>query len=408
MAQTDDAAMTEKVVVDTMCYGTNSNPEGVSWVRIVEAFEEANPNIDIKYEMLYDEAYHQKVVARLASGDIPDMAYMGADARWGAPWKEAGQQWDHTSYMDAAYYDLNLVPPMGPSGEIFEIPIGTSNLCTVLFMNEALVKSLGFSEPKSYADIVAMVPAAKAAGLEVIGIDGADGWAWGSCVASMVIARMSGSANYVSETVDGQHKFTDKPWVDTLKFIAQMVADGVISKKSLLVDYGTNVSNYSNQKYLFMIQGHWVAGEIAQKVADNTKLLAWPKLPGQTGMEGSVAAAISVGYGITKKGAQDSAVRDAAFKFLEVFYSEPESTERLRTGNIVAPILKGYQVPGDMPAIIKVKVALAQRTSNITEVIDAFLSGAPNDALNAGMQNIVGGTASPDEVAAEVQRLLEQ
>lgn len=54
---------------------------------------------------------------------------------------------------------------MGPNGEIYEIPLGTSNITTVLFMNKTLVESMGFSQPKTYEDLVAMVPAAKAAGI---------------------------------------------------------------------------------------------------------------------------------------------------------------------------------------------------------------------------------------------------
>ena len=106
----DTAAAPEKIVVNAMAYGDNSNQEGVNWVRIVKSFEKENPNIEIKYEMLYDEAYHQKVVARLASGDVPDLAYMGADARWGAPWKEASQQYDMRSLIDPEMYNLDLIP----------------------------------------------------------------------------------------------------------------------------------------------------------------------------------------------------------------------------------------------------------------------------------------------------------
>ena len=87
-----EGAAASKVTVKTMAYGDNSNQEGQNWIRIVDTFEKANPNIDIDFEMLYDEAYHQKVTARLAAQDIPQLAYMGADARWGRPWKEAGQQ----------------------------------------------------------------------------------------------------------------------------------------------------------------------------------------------------------------------------------------------------------------------------------------------------------------------------
>ncbi len=403
---TEESTATEKVIVDTMAYGNNANPEGINWVRIVEAFEELYPNIDIQYEMLYDEAYHQKVVARLASGQAPDLAYMGADARWGTPWKEANQQFDHRQYMDANYYDLDLIPPMGPNGEIYEIPLGTSNITTVLFMNEALVNSLGFSTPETYADIVAMVPAAQNAGLDVISIDGADGWAWGSCTLSAIIARMSGDPNWVSKAVAGENSFTDKAFVDSLAFIATMVADGVISEKSLLVDYGTNLSNYSNQQALFMIQGQWIAGDIDLEVANNTLMLAWPELPGEkSATSGSVAAAIQVGYGITVSGSQDPAVRDAALKFIQYFYSEAETTQRLRDGAIVAPVLKGYNAPNDLPTIVKQKVILAQNSLN-TDVIDAFLSGAANDALNAGMQKIVAGTATAEEIAAEVESLV--
>ncbi len=401
-------AGTKQVVVKTMAYGDNSNSEGVNWVRIVKAFEKENPNIKIDYELLYDEAYHQKVAARLAAGDVPALAYMGADARWGAPWKEAKQQFDHRPYIDANFFDLNLIPPMGPNGEIYEIPLGTSNITTVLYMNEELVKSLGFSEPKTYEDLVAMVPKARAAGLDVVSIDGADGWAWGSCLMSAIIARVSGDPNWVSKAVAGQYKFTDQAFVDSLSLLQRMVKDGVISDKSVLVDYGANISNFSNKKALFMVQGQWAAGSIDPAVAEKTKMLAWPKLPGEkAATAGSVAAAIQVGYGITQAGAKDPAVRDAALKFLKYFYNYEETTQRLRDGAIVAPILKNYKVPEDLPTIVKQKVGLAQKAKN-TDVIDAFLGGAPNDALNAGMQKIVAGTATPAEVAAEVEKLLRK
>jgi raffinose/stachyose/melibiose transport system substrate-binding protein len=398
-----------KVVVKTMAYGDNSNPEGVNWLRIVAAFEKANPDIDIDFELLYDEAYHQKVVARLAAGDAPHLAYMGADARWGAPWKEASQQFDHKPFMDSKYYDLKLIPPMGPKGEIWEIPLGTSNITTVLYMNEKLVKSLGFAAPKTYQDIVAMVPAAKAKGLDVISIDGADGWAWGSCLMSNVVARMSGDPNWVSKAVAGKNKFTDKVFVDSLDFIARMIKDGVIASKSVMVDYGANLSNFSNEKALFMIQGQWIAGSIENpEVANNTVMMAWPKLPGEkAATAGSVAAAISVGYGVTKAGAADPKVRDAALKFLQYFYSHEETTQRLRDGAIVAPVLKNFVVPDDLPGLVKQKVGLAQKAKN-TEVIDAFLSGAPNDTLNAGMQKIASGQATAQQVASEVESLMRR
>ena len=404
-----DAASDETVVLKVMGYGDNSNQEGVSWKRIVENFMAENPNIVIEDELLYDEAYHQKVTARLASGDVPDVAYMGADARWGAPWMEAKQQYDMTDLIDPDYYDMDLIPKMGPNGERYYIPLGTSNMTTVLFMNKNLVESLGFSRPETYEDIVAMVPAAKAAGLEVVTIDGADGWAWNSCLISVLIARTSGDPAWASKAVSGEKSFTDEEFVNALALIERMVEDEVISKKSVLVDYGTNTSTFNNEKALFMVQGQWVAGAIENPaVKDDMVLMPWPKFPGEkAAMNDSVAAAWSVGYGITKETAKDPKKVAAAVEFIKYFYNEAEVEQRLRDGAIVAPVLKDYVAPSDLPNAVVQKVLLAQ-SSVESEVVDAVLTGDPNDALNAGMQKIASGLATPEEVAAEVEALLRK
>jgi raffinose/stachyose/melibiose transport system substrate-binding protein len=108
---------------------------------------------------------------------------------------------------------------------------------------------------------------------------------------------------------------------------------------------------------------------------------------------------------LTKKGGSNPKVRDAALMFLqEYFNSEREVTRRLWDGAIVAPILKDYKIPEDLPPIVKRKVRLAWEVRT-TDIIDAYLSGAANDALNAGCQKIVRGEAAPEQVAREVEDL---
>jgi raffinose/stachyose/melibiose transport system substrate-binding protein len=185
-----------------------------------------------------------------------------------------------------------------------------------------------------------------------------------------------------------------------------MLEDGVLSSKSVLVDYGTNISNFNNKKALFMVQGQWAAGGVENpEVNEEMVLMPWPVMPGEKeNMKDSVAAAWSVGYGVTKSGAADPAVRDAAIKFINFFYSEGEVAQRLRDGAIVAPVLKNFTVPSDLPNGVKQKVGLAKMSVE-TQVIDSFLTGAPNDALNTGLQKIASGQATPAEVAAEVEAL---
>jgi len=135
-------------------------------------------------------------------------------------------------------------------------------------------------------------------------------------------------------------------------------------------------------------------------------ILAWPEFPGEkAGMNGSVAAAVSLGYGLTKKGASNPAVREAGIRFLKYFNSYEAVTQRIRDGLIFAPVLKNYQIPEDLSPLMKQRIKFSWKAIN-TEVIDIFLRGEPNDVLNAGIQKIVDGEATPYQIAAEIERLL--
>ena len=401
-----DTAKSKEVVLKVMGYGDNSNSEGQNFVRIVSAFEAANPGVKVDYEMLYDEAYHNKVKARLAAGDVPHIAYMGSDARWGGPWQEAGVQIDLNKYIDTSLFDLNTIPADTKDGQRVYLPLGTSNLCTVVFANTKLLKELGFAMPKTYADLVAMVPAAKAKGIEVFSTHGADGWAWGSCVMSCFLARTTGMKDFPEQAKAGTVKFTDPAAVAALDFLATMVKDGVLSANSVMIDSGTGLSNYSNGKAIFYMTGQWDAGNISPETQEVTSLIAFPSIPGEKGNAGSVAAAKQSGYGMTKAAEKDG-VTDAAMKFLNYFYGAEETIQRVRDGAIVAPVIK-VALPSDLPAIVKAKAAFGGSGMIETQVIDSYVTGAPNDALNAGMQEIVAGKTTGSALAAKVEELLRK
>jgi len=394
-----------KVVLNIMGYGDNANAQGQSFVRIAEAFDLANPDIDVVFELLNDEPYHQKVVARLASGDVPDVAYMGSDARWGAPWQEAGQQVDITDYIDTDMYDLALFGSLdNADGDYFYIPNGTANVTSIMYTNVALLDELGLEVPTTYEEMKAMVPVADAAGIQVLGTHGAGSWVWGSCVASNFIAQTTGDANWLQKAVAGEVKFTDPEFVAALEFLQMMVEDDVLSSESVLVDTGTGLSNFSNGKYLFFISGQWDAGNISLELQNTMEMLPFPAIPGAKGQEGTVAAAKSAGYGITKS-AMDRGVAEAAMKFIDFFNSEAEVTQRIRDGAIVSSVLKGHILPSDMPRIVSLKSEIAA-TAPITQVIDSHLTGAPNDTLNTGLQQIVSGSKTPQEIADAVEALV--
>ena len=398
-----------KVTLDILAYGDNSTREGQDLQVLLANFQEANPDIDVQTEILYDQAYHQKVEARLAAGDVPDVAYMWVDAL-GQAWRDADQFVDHRDFLDPNKYDLSLIDPMGPNGEAYQVPLGTANMTSVFFVNTQLLAELGLDMPRTYADLVAAVPVAQAAGKEVVAFAGAEGWVWNSCLLGTVVSRLSGDANWISKAVAGEYKFTDKPFVDSLALLKKMRDDGVLSESVVLTDYGSALSSFVNGNALFMIDGQWRAGGIEDpEFQTHVKMLQIPALPGEVASQaGSASGVTSVGYGITKAGASDPAVRAAAIKFIDFFNSVDNTTTRLRNGAIVAPILKDYQAPADLPTLVKEKANFMDVVGPTADVVDAFVPGEANNALNTGMQNIVIGEATPAAIAAEVERLVRQ
>lgn len=399
-------ATSEKVVLNIMGYGDNANAEGVTFKRICEEFMAENPDIEVNYELLYDEAYHQKAVARLAAGDVPDIAYMGADARWGATWQEAGQQVDNVPFYPENI-DASLVPDFFGTGVKPYLPLGGSNYCTVVGVNMELLEKIGGKLPTTYAEFVELAALCKANGIECLSTHGADSWVWGSCVMSGIIPRTTGDAKWIEKAIQGEVKFTDQGFIDALNVLSTWVKDGILSKDSVLVDNGTGLSNFVNGKYLMYIDGQWGFGETnLGELSKTVKLTTIPTVPGEkANMAGAMAGAWQVGYGITKKGASDPKVLEAAKKWMAYFFSYEETVQRLNDGAISAPIIKNFVTPEGMDPCIAEKGKLGAYPSCF--VIDSYLTGAANDALNAGMQDIVAGKMTGAELAAVVQKAFD-
>lgn len=399
------AKKSNTITLNVMGYGDNSNSEGQTFKRICDEFMAENPDIKVNYELLYDEAYHQKAVSRLAAGDVPDVAYMGADARWGSEWQEAGQQINNLPFYPANI-DASLVPDFFGNGEKPYLPLGGSNYCTVVAVNMNLLNKIGGKLPETYEDMKALAKLCKDNGIELMSTHGADGWVWGSCVMSGIIPRTTGDLKWIEKAVNKQVKFTDKGFVDALSVLSTWVADGVLDPNSVLTDNGTGMSNFVNGKYLMYIDGQWAFGESnLGELSKTVKLISIPQVPGEKACAGSLAGAWQVGYGITKKGASDPAVLEAAKKWIAYFNSYDEVVQRLRDGGISAPILKDFVLPSGMDPCIGEKAKLGAYPS--CYVIDSYLTGVANDTLNAGMQDIVSGKIDAATLAANVQKAFD-
>lgn len=393
------------VTLKVMGYGDAKNFEGQSFERIVKDFESANPGIKVEYEILTDEAYHKKAKARIESGDIPHIAYMGADSRWGGVWQSAGQQIDNTSFFPS-YIDSSLVPDFFGTGEKPYLPLGGPNYCSVVAVNMDLLARIGGKLPQSYDDMKYLARLCRLNGISLMTTHGAEGWTWGSCILSGILPRTTGDPSWIEKAVNGQVKFTDEGFIKALDVISSWVKDGILDKKSLQFIPANGIENFRKGNSLMFIGGQWLFGEAnLGELSNSIKLIPIPPIENEEFCHNSVAAAWQVGYGITKEGASNLKTLDAAKKFIEFYNSEKESVLRLKNGLISTSIVKDFSLPNDIDPCIKEKVTLG--SYDTTLVIDSFLTGPANFTLIAGLQDLVSGAIDSKTLASNVQKAFD-
>lgn len=390
-----------KVTLKILAYGDNSTAEGKTAQVLIDEFAKANPNLAVESEILYDEAYHQKARARIASNDFPHVMYVWAGPRSNY-FYDAGLNVDARGKIDAQF-DEAKIQAMGPNGEKWYVPIGVSNVTSVLFANTELLKSLGLSEPATYEDLVAMVPVAKAKGLDVVSFAGAEAWVWNSCLLSPLVGRYT-APTYVADAVRGTNKFDEAGMVQALAMIKKMVDDEVIPASAIRTDYGTSVANFIGEKALFTLDGQWRAGAVEDPAMQaKVKMLPLPVFPGEVVGGGSVSADISTGYAVTKEASKDPKVEAAAWAFVNFFGNEKNTLQRWKDGAIAAPLLMTYAEPTDFNTINMEKLRFYKSLTSYTNVVDAFVPADPNNNLNANIQEMVLGNKTPEEVAAALE-----
>ncbi len=404
-----DTATTEKsaepVVLKIMGYADNATGEIVDWENALADFQAMYPDVTLEVETLYDQPYHQKATVRVQSGDIPHVAYMwpGSRSSYFDPVKT-----DIRPYIDMNMYAPAAMTPQGPNGELYMLPFGVTNT-SIMYVNTAILEKYGFDIPKTYTDLKAMVAPLKADGIDVIAMANKDTWVMNSCLFGTLVGRYAGEGDWVAKAVAGDYSFTDDAFVDALTMVETMYRDGVLPATSVQTDYGTSASNFLSGKAAFMIDGDWRSGifvdaetKIDLPIVKDIEMISFPAVPGEkSSMAGSSSVVQAVGYGITKAALRDPAVTEAAANFMKFMSGKEQSLVRFTSYGQI-PAIK-VDLPSDTAEITLKRATHVNSVPVISNVVDNFIGGTPNNKLNENLQKLALGATTPGAIAAQLE-----
>ncbi|MDR2807536.1 MAG: extracellular solute-binding protein [Spirochaetaceae bacterium] len=372
------------------------------WTATLEAFQKAYPNIKLDFEYASGEAFHDKFQTMAATGDIPDVftTYAGARSSYII---DRGLVKDLRPYLTDAFkanYASAIWEPQGKNGEIYIISPNMA-VCTVIYVNTKLQKQLGLSNPATLEEMIAQVPAIRAAGLTPLMFGNKGVWQAQSLLLSCLVDRLAGKA-WFDRARSGQAKFTDKPFVDALTLIKRMVDTQLFPAGVNQLEGPEAWGAFVRGEAVYLLDAGWRIS--ALKSAANPEdyaqysVIAFPALAGET-TKGSSAATLGEALAINSK--LSGAKADAAWTFISYIYGQPGSEILMQYGTVPTYKLDYSKFTPDTLNAQYIELINAQ---SMGYVIDAVMDGeGVNNILNPGIQAVMIGDKTPARLAQEYE-----
>ena len=375
---------------------------------IIQTFAKLNPDIKLEIETLYDEAYHQKLAALAAAGQLPDVMYLWPAERTGKITR-SGLIADLYPFLGD---DIDKFVPAAVApqllGRLHELPTKSGTASHMLYVNTELLDRLGLAMPQTYKELKAMVPAIRGAGLEAITIPAKPTWVMQSCLLSAIVGRTAGD-EWLMKAVKGEASFTDEGFVWALRIVEEMYATGLILESNVLLGYGDGPNVFAEDKAVFYIDGDWRVGAFAAvpdglmtpEKQEKITLTVLPDFAGQVGPSSSTSFVPSTGLGMKAGLSQEKA--EAAWKLIYYYAGPWASKRRLTGGDTKPPSLANLDISDvELPPMVQNTFAF-YAPHPPTLILDAVIPADGVQRINTGLQELALGDITPEKLAAEIE-----
>ncbi len=408
-----EEAKKEPVKISFMDLWSKDKAENISTsVRDALAkFGKDNPDIIVEEEAIGDQtAYYTKLKTLAASNELPDVFIskgselaMFAKNQTAAPLDEilgADAAWKD-GFVPSAFDDLTS------DGKIYAVPY--SMLSThVIYYNKKILAEAGFQTfPTTWADFKSMIEKVKAKGIAPIALGNKEQWVAESCILSALGDRFTGT-EWFNSIKDGKGaKFTDPEFIKALAALQELGKAGAFNKDMNSINNDQQKTLYFNGKAAMFMEGSWAIGAVMagpKEIADNTEVAVLPSVEGGKGDPLSMSGGAGSGFAAGVKGF--AVKKDAIAKVLKAVSGADYAKSIAEKGEPAAFKVADY----DKSKVTSLAVKYADMASKLkfTPIYDSYLNPAVVSKMNAGLQELLIGAVTPEELAKRIQTEYEK
>jgi raffinose/stachyose/melibiose transport system substrate-binding protein len=401
----------QKITLSIMDFFPSTATDGnsIAFRKVLDQFKKDNPSITINEEALNSNTYETKIATVAAGNQLPDIfVYKGSMLK---SFVDNGlvQPVDDVLNSDPAwkngFYD-GIFNDFVLNGKTYGIPF--QKLDThVIFYNQKIFADAGINSfPTTWAGFIDAVNKIKAKGITPIAMGNKDNWVAESCMLSTLGDRFTGVDWFNSIKSKGGAKFTDPEFVNALKTMQDLAKMGAFNSDVNSIDNNQQRAIYYNGKAAMFMEGNWAISSVIhdapKDILDNTSMAVLPAVDGGKGNPNDNSAGAAWAYNINTKLSGDQ--KAAALKLIKAVTDSNYAA--IAVANSAIPASKSQIDSSTVPPLFKKYLDLST-TLKPVPIYDSQLPADLIQVMNTGVQELLAGRTTPDDLAKKIQNTYE-
>lgn len=356
--------------------------------------------------------YSQKVRAATQAASLPDIFGILGEKKDFAIFIKAGHILNLTKEMKAngsewknKFFSKALIVNEFKRGNEFDVPPGiygvpidVTNI--QMLYNKDLFSKAGLNAenpPRTFEEFIAAAKKLKEAGIQGLVSGWAETWMI-DCLASNFAFNIMGEKK-VMRTFEGKVPYTDPDWIRLFSLFKELTDNGVLATGIVAMNNKDAEQNFANQRAAFAFNGSWCvnvyqgmnpglnyAAMFVPRVSDRYPMLIW----GGAGSSFMLNAR--------------SENKEKAVEFLKWLTDDEQQAYLAQTTN---------NLPANKFSLSEISPILSQFARGMENTTHPNIwplheKGPVVEAFNVGLQSIILGTKTPEQVAQEVQEVKER
>ena len=377
----------------------------------VDSWNKAHSDETIKLDFFANDAYKTKVRTAVGAGQGPTFIY-----GWGGgvlkSYVDAGQVEDLTGFLDQNpqvkdRYLPSVLKNGQVNGKTYAVP-NNNTQPVVLYFNKDVFAKVGAEPPKTWDELMALVPKFKDAGIAPFSLGGQSKWPdlmW----LEYLVERIGGPQVFADIAANKPNAWSHPAVTEALTKIQQLVDAGgfVNGFSSIAADSSADQALLYTGKAAMILQGGWIYQGMKKDAADFVKsgklgFTAFPTVSGGAGDPKDIVGNASNFWSVSSK-ATDAQKKTAQDYIKDGMFNDENTQDLINSGAV--PVIKGIESKLEASPdkdFLTFVYGMAKDAPSFTLSWDQALSPAQGDAMLSNLDQIFLKKITPEQFVSSM------